>query len=133
MNKLKINKMKKLIVMACLAIGFGSFAQQKNAMKAKNENLTVEQKQEKKLQKMQKDLALTPDQVSKMKDLMSKNEKEVAEKREMRKAEGKEKMAARRSEMGKILTPEQLKKWDQEMADRKSKMQDGRGERKSKR
>lgn len=125
--------MKKLIVMACLAIGFGSFAQQKTSMKAKKDNLTVEQRQEKKLQKMEKDLALTPDQVSKMKDLMSRNEKEVAEKREMRKAEGKEKMAARRSEMEKILTPEQLKKWDQEMADRKNKMQERRGDRKSKR
>jgi Spy/CpxP family protein refolding chaperone len=125
--------MKKLIVMACMAIGFGSFAQQKGDMKASKEKLTVEQSQEKKLEKMQKELALTPDQVLKMKELMSKNQKEITDQRETRKAMMQEKMAARKSQMKEILTPEQFKKWETTMAERKEKMTERKGERRSKR
>ncbi|MFT6748145.1 MAG: protein CpxP [Flavobacterium sp.] len=124
--------MKKLIVMAFLAIGLGSFAQQKAVRKAKNENLTMEQRQEKILQKMQKDLALTPDQVLKMKDLMSKKQKEIADQRETRKSLAQEKMATRKSEMEKILTPEQFKKWETTMTERKEKMIERKAERNSK-
>lgn len=124
--------MKKLIVMTFLSLGLGTFAQQKGVRNAKNQNLTMEQRQEKILQKMQKDLVLTPDQVLKMKDLMSKNQKEIANQRETRKSLAQEKMAKRKSEMGKILTPEQFKKWETEIGERKEKMVERKAERKSK-
>lgn len=125
--------MKNLIIMVCLVVGFGSFAQQETAIKTTKENLTVEQRQDMKLQKMEKELALTPNQVFEVKELMSKNQSEIAEKREARKAQAKEKIAFKRSEMEKILTPDQLKKWNEGMTKRKEKMNERRNERKSKR
>jgi Spy/CpxP family protein refolding chaperone len=119
--------------MACLVVGFGSFAQQETSIKTTKENLTVEQRQDMKLQKMEKELALTPNQVFEVKELMSKTQSEITEKREARKAQAKEKIAFKRSEMEKILTTDQLKKWNEGMTKRKEKMNERRNERKSKR
>ena len=124
--------MKKL-VLAISFIGIGSFAmaQQTNTTQQDRQARAVEmkqkmhQKQQERLDKMQKDLNLNPSQVAQIKALQDKRKEEM--KAEFEKSKGDrqakmQEMQAKRAKMDadmkKILSPEQYDKWQ---ADRQAK------------
>jgi protein CpxP len=142
--------MKKLILVVTLVISTLTFAQERSR---KGEKLTPEQQTELQVKKMTLELDLDAKQQKELKAILL----EQAQKREGKIAEIKakrekgEKLSAdekfelknrmldnqieNKSQMKKILKPEQFKKWEQNLENRKEKMsekrENGRKKRKS--
>ncbi|WP_312075319.1 hypothetical protein [Chryseobacterium sp.] len=125
--------MKKLILSIAL-VGFGSLAmaqqtytpEQKEAKRAEMQQ-KMQQREKDHLDKMQKDLNLSKDQVVKVQELHDKRKAErkaeFEKNKDMRMAkmkEMKDRRAQMDNEMKSILNPEQYKKWE---ADRNAKME----------
>lgn len=111
--------MKKL-VLSLAFVGFGAFAmaQQQQKMPPQMDPETMQQRQDQRLAQMQRDLNLSPSQVSQIKALQDKRQGERMNNRiEMQKAKKmrQDKMKKNRQEMDndmkRILTPEQYQKW----------------------
>ncbi|MBK1894241.1 hypothetical protein [Chryseobacterium paridis] len=133
--------MKKLIL-AIAFVGIGSFAmaqqttpQDKQAKRAEMQQ-KMQQREQDHLEKMQKDLNLSQQQVTQIKDLHAKRKAEMMAEFDKNKGERQakmEEMKAKRQQMDadmkKILSPEQYDKWQ---ADRKAKMEKRRAEMKDK-
>ena len=123
--------MKKLLITAILLVSMAGFAQVKKEgsrrpQKANMEKLTPEERSEKRIAKMTKELSLDSKQQEKIrgvfKDEADANEKQRAEMKK-KKEQTQEKM---NSKLKSILTPEQLTK----MESNKTKMQERRAKRK---
>ena len=89
----------------------------------KDKGMSMEQRNKKHLDKMTKDLNLTPDQQTKVADIMkTTGEKMQAEKKKM-----EESMKAMKDDKVKqikaVLTPDQATKYDAMMAENKAKME----------
>lgn len=125
--------MKKLILSIAL-VGFGSLAmaqqtytpEQKEAKRAEMQQ-KMQQREKDYLDKMQKDLNLSKDQVAKVQELHDKRKAErkaeFEKNKDMRIAkmkEMKDRRAQMDNEMKSILNPEQYKKWE---AERNAKME----------
>lgn len=136
--------MKNVVLAAIMLVGMTTFAQEMKDGKRKGDNLTTEQRVDKRVTKLKTDLALNDKQTAEIKALMTKN----AAKREVKKAEldaQKEKnraemktrieaeQTAMKAEMKKILTAEQYTKWEQQNAEKKAKIIEKIEERKAKR
>lgn len=114
--------MKKLFVTLTLGLAAVAFAQEQP--KTEKQPFTLEQRkqmQQKHLDKMQKDLNLTPEQVQKIKVMQDKHFSEMdaareknMEKRKQQMEDIKAKKNEHEAEMKKILTPEQFQKWQQQ-------------------
>lgn len=129
--------MKKLIL-AIAFIGMGSFAmaqqttpQDKQVKRAEMQQ-KMQQREQDRLEKMQKDLNLNQNQVAQIKDLQAKRKAEMMAEFEKNKGDRQAKMdqmTAKRAQMDadmkKILTPEQYDKWQ---ADRKANMEKRKAE-----
>lgn len=74
-----------------------------------------------KLERMKKDLGLTDAQIEKIQALHNKEEKARVVQREQNKAKKEARFEENRKEMKSILTPEQYKKWEEQMTKRKNK------------
>ncbi|MCG9791277.1 hypothetical protein [Flavobacterium algicola] len=114
--------MKKLFIVALLAIGLTGFAQGGN--KKKGQEVSTEMR----LKKMTEELSLNADQQAKMGVVL---EEQAAIKKAMKenpdsREENKEKMKESGKKVKTILTPEQFEKW-------KASMDKGKGEGKKKR
>lgn len=126
--------MKKLII-AALLIGVTSFAQEKTGQK----QLTPEQRTEKRLEHLKKDLQLNSKQEKQVKQALLDQETRVAalkankkERKEDQKLTVQEKLALKSkvnkeqetmdAKLKTILTPEQFKKWEAGKDERKEKM-----------
>lgn len=123
--------MKKLLITAILLVSIAGFAQDKNdgskrAQRAKMEQLTPEQRIEKRIEKMTTELTLDAKQQEKIREIFKDeavaNEKQRAEMKK-KKEQAREKMD---SKLKSILTPDQLTK----MENKRNKMQERRGKRK---
>jgi len=143
--------MKKLILALALVVGLTTLAQEKRGPIGAGDKLTPEQRTEKHLEKMTKDLSLNETQKNQIKELLVKGadeRKAHQEERKERKANGvkptveereafKAKMEEKRdfmnAEMKKILTPEQFVKWEEKKEDRKEKVAKKMEERNKKR
>lgn len=141
--------MKKLIVVALLVVGMTTFAQEGRKRGEGKEKLPPEQRVEKQIEKMTKELSLNEKQTAQVKELLTKENAEREAKRaemEAKKADGtkptpeerkamKEKMDAKiathKAEMKKILTADQYTKWEQNFEEKKSKMKEKIMERRS--
>lgn len=130
--------MRKLVLMAFIAVGITTFAQEKK--EERKEKFTSEQRVDFQVKKITKELNLNDNQVNQVKALIAKE----VEKREAKKAEMKSKRAeqtkpskeekearrnemkanqeAMKAEMKKILTAEQYTKWELKQEERKEKM-----------
>ncbi|MEC4004771.1 hypothetical protein OX283_008885 [Flavobacterium sp. SUN052] len=140
--------MKKLVVFALLVVGLTTFAQEGRKRGEGKEKLPPEQRVEKQLEKMTKDLNLNEKQTAQVKELLTKeNAERQAKKAEMeaKRADGtkptpEEKMAMKekidqrivthKAEMKKILNADQYTKWEQNFEQRKEKMKEKIMERK---
>jgi Spy/CpxP family protein refolding chaperone len=141
--------MKKLLIVAFLAVGLTAFAQEKrtDGKRAGMEKLTPEQRNQLMLKKMTLDLGLNDAQQKEVSKIITeqsaKREAAMAE-RKANKEKGikptaeehfamKNKMLdeqiAMQDKMKKILTPDQFKKWEELKAERKEKMQERREKR----
>jgi periplasmic protein CpxP/Spy len=126
--------MKKLII-AALLIGVTSFAQEKTNQK----QLTPEQRTEKRLEHLKKDLQLNSQQEKQVKQALLDQETRVAalkankkERKEGQKLTVQEKLALKSkvnkeqetmsAKLKTILTPEQFKKWESGKEERVEKM-----------
>lgn len=120
--------MKKIAaIMILCALSTMTFAQHK----LKGERISPEKKQEMKIQKMEAELNLTPDQKTKIEAIDAKyapTEKEQRERREALRQEMKETKIKKREEIKLVLTPEQLKIMEEKKAERKEKVKDQRAE-----
>jgi Spy/CpxP family protein refolding chaperone len=118
--------MKKTILIIGLTIILGTITAQqdiKSPLPTKGETLDMlssspsDDIQEKRFEKMKTELKLTPEQELKIKALMIKiREAKKAKRQEIKermKAENKTQREAMRTEMKKILTPEQMEKFKQ--------------------
>lgn len=147
--------MKKLFVVALIAIGMTAFAQENKMQplqkgKADFERMTPEQRNELQLKKMTLDLGLSDVQQKQMKEIIVDQQTKRqawAEERKINKEKGlkqnaderykkeskmlDEKIAVKES-VKKILTPEQFKKWEEMNAQKKEKMQNGKSDRRKK-
>ena len=129
--------MKKLII-AALLIGVTSFAQEKTNQK----QLTPEQRTEKRLEHLKKDLQLNSQQEKQVKQALLDQETRVAalkankkERKEGQKLTVQEKLALKSkvnkeqetmsAKLKTILTPEQFKKWESGKEERVEKMKKG--------
>jgi Spy/CpxP family protein refolding chaperone len=128
--------MKKLLIAAILLVSIAGFAQEKKdgtkrAQKMNMEKLSPEQRTEKRIAKMTKELTLDAKQQEKIRGVF----KEEAVSKEKQRAEMKKKKEQARekmdSRMKAILTPEQLAKMESNKSEMKNKMQERRGKRKS--
>lgn len=136
--------MKKIFLTVAFGFAALTFAQQQQAnpeMKKQNwedRKVKMQEKQQNHLEKMQKDLNLSEQQVKQIKDLQNKEfadrEANFKQKEAMR-AEKMKEMKAKKdthdAEMKKILTPEQYQKWekqrDENMQKRKEMMKERGG------
>ncbi len=144
--------MRKLILIALLAAGTASFAQeQPMAGKPKMEQLTPEQRNELRLKKMTLDLGLNASQQKDMAKLISeqsakmeaakaerkanaeKREKPTADERFAKKSQMLDEQIALNEKVKKILTPEQFGKWEKMKEDRHHKMKERAGKRRMER
>lgn len=129
--------MKKVIAFALLSLGLNTFAQENPE---KKDRFTPEQKTEFAVKKMTKDLDLNEKQQEEIRALL----KEEALKRSEKKAEfkdrkennntlseeekqemkekGKENRAEFNKKMAKILSPDQMKKWEESKKERAEKI-----------
>ena len=111
--------MKKLVLsLAFVGLGAIAMAQQQQKMPPQMDPETMQQRQDQRLAQMQRDLNLSPSQVSQIKALQDKRQGERMNNRiEMQKAKKmrQDKMKKNRQEMDndmkRILTPEQYQKW----------------------
>lgn len=127
--------MKKLLIAALLLVSMAGFAQDKKdgskrAQRANMEKLTPEQRTEKRIAKMTKDLSLDAKQQEKVREVF----KEEAKAKEKQRAEMKKKREEAREKMDakmkSILTPEQLAKVESNKGKTKEKMNRKRGPKK---
>ena len=126
--------MKKLII-AALFVGITSFAQEKTGQK----QLTPEQRTEKRLEHLKKDLQLNSQQEKQVKQALLDQETRVAalkankkDRKEGQKLSMQEKLALKSkvnkeqetmsAKLKTILTPEQFKKWESGKEERVKKM-----------
>lgn len=134
--------MKKLLVIAFLAVGLTAFAQEKTtaSKRAQMEKLTPEQRNQLALKKMTIELGLNDPQQKDMSKIISeqsakreaamaerkankeKGIKPTADERFARENKRLDEQLALQERVKKILTPEQYKKWEQLKNDRKEKM-----------
>jgi Spy/CpxP family protein refolding chaperone len=139
--------MKKLIIAALLVVSISSFAQEqegdKKANRPKKEKMSPEQRNQAMLDKLTKDLSLTPqqqeqikpilaDQSSKMEAMrterMGGNAKEMTpEERDAFRAKRQEERKAVEAKYKTILTPEQFKKMKESEESGRDRMREGRG------
>ena len=114
--------MKKLIALM-IFISSITFANAQDSTRQRK--LSPEQRTERRLQRMKKDLALTDDQASKMKELIYAQEK-------MRDNSQDEKISAHKNmnaKLREILTPERQTKYRQQREGRKKQMMENRNKR----
>lgn len=139
--------MKTIIVTVALVFTSLTFAQ-KGEMK--REKMKPEEKIEKQLEKMTSELNLTDEQQQKikplleaqaknreakkeeMKDLKANGEKLSPENRLKMREEMKENQSEMKNNLAKILSAEQMEKWENHQNERKEKMKERLKERKSK-
>lgn len=139
--------MKTIIVTVALVFTSLTFAQ-KGEMK--RERMKPEEKIEKQLEKMTSELNLTDEQQQKikplleaqsknreakkeeMKDLKANGEKLSPEDRLKMREEMKENQSEMKNNLAKILSAEQMEKWENHQNERKEKMKERLKERKSK-
>jgi Spy/CpxP family protein refolding chaperone len=116
--------MKKIIVAALLVVGLSTFAQvEKKDKESKGpiEKLSPEEKAEKGLKRMTKQLKLTEAQQKQIKALMTEQE---AKRAEANFKPSKEDRLAMKEKISKILTSEQNATWDKIQEERKEKMKE---------
>ena len=141
--------MKKFLIIALLGIGIVGFSQKGN--KGDKEQLSLEQKAEKRANHMKNSLGLSDQQTKEVKAiLLAKIEKNTAlranlkSKRESSEKLSKEEKAelkkgvqdevnATKEDFKKILTPEQYAKYEEKMNDKKEKVKDKMEDRREKR
>ncbi|WP_366186961.1 hypothetical protein [Flavobacterium ovatum] len=118
--------MKKLIIIALLAIGFTSFAQEGKKKKGGGEAST-----EMRLKKMTEELSLNADQQKQLTPVLEEQASIMKAMKEdpETKEENKGKMKENGKKIKGILTPEQFEKWQANMPKGKGK---GQGEGKKK-
>lgn len=106
--------MKKLLIAALLVVGMSSFAQEANDKpnRGKMENMTPEQRSERRLNRMATDLGLNADQQAKLKVLFAEQEAKRTSSADASKDERKAFKTQMDDRMKAILTPEQLEKWN---------------------
>lgn len=114
--------MKKLVLMIAFVVGTTAFAQERKM--DKKENLTTQAR----VEKMTKELDLTPEQQKKLTVLFDSKKVEMQKQKEaakLERAEKREALTSRNDEMEKeiksILTPEQAKKWEATKQERMEK------------
>lgn len=123
--------MKKLVLMIAFVVGTTAFAQERKM--DKKENLTTQAR----VEKMTKELDLTPEQQKKLTVLFDSKKVEMQKQKEaakLERAEKREALTSRNDEMEKeiksILTPEQAKKWEatkqERMEKRANKLEDSK-------
>ena len=129
-------KMKKIILTLALGIATITFAQQSGMgkpgkMDPEQRKAAMQQKQQEHLDKMAKDLNLSPEQVTKVKALQDKQMSEMQanmeknkEARNVKMAEMQKKREAHDAEMKKILSPEQYDKWQKQRLENMQKQRD---------
>ncbi|MGL2988386.1 hypothetical protein ACSVH5_12425 [Flavobacterium sp. RSSA_27] len=140
--------MKKVIMAALLVVSLSCVAQQKKERPNRNEmeKMTPEQRQEKHLNKLTKDLNLDSKQKEEVKKLLAEQGTKAADfkaKRDAIKDDQTPESAKERKELAKkmkaekeamdakmksILTPEQFTKWEKDRETQKEKMLEKRGE-----
>lgn len=143
--------MKKVFLLALLVVGLTTFAQGKRGNVQEREKLTPEQRTEKQVERMTKELSLNETQAKQVKELLAKGAAEreaqkaeiqkrraegtkpTPEEREVMKAKVAEKQETLKAEMKKILTADQYVKWENNKADRKEKFAEKIEERKENR
>ena len=139
--------MKRLIIAALLLVSISSFAQEQTTSegkpkKEKREKQTTEQRSQAQLEKLTKELALTPQQQEQIKPIlaeqyakleafraerMNSGRKEMtAEERDALRAKRQEDKKAVDTKIQTILTPEQLKKWREIQKANMEKMREAR-------
>lgn len=134
--------MKNLLIIFMALATFAVHAQDKNLKKSENHKemyskLTPEQRMDFKVKKMTSALDLTTEQQEKIKELFLTNKTEHSKryknKREMTDAEKAgakkamlDKRMALKTEMSKILTEEQVKKWEEIRSEKRSLRKDAR-------
>lgn len=143
--------MKKVFLLAFLVVGMTTFAQGKLGKSGDGEKLTPEQRAEKQVEKMTKELSLNEAQAKQINALIVKGVSErdakreefkekrasgikpTPEERDAMKAEMIKKQEEMKSEMKKILTADQYAKWEEKKAERKEKVANKIEERKENR
>ena len=113
--------MKKLIFAVALA-SFGTLAMAQQ-VPANKENKRLE-KQERHLEKMQKDLGLNDAQVAKIKDLRNREMMQNKSEGQNLKSGRKARMESRDAEMKNILSTEQYGKWKAEREEKKAEIKE---------
>lgn len=135
--------MKKLVLVALLAVGLTAFAQ-KQGRRAGKEGLTSEEKVDIQVKRMTKDLDLNEKQAAEVKVLVTKQvqkreeikaelKSEKEKQRKDMKAKMEKEQAAVSAEYKKILTPEQYAKWEKNREEKKVKVKEKMIERREKR
>jgi protein CpxP len=123
--------MKKLVLMIAFVVGTTAFAQERKM--DKKEHLSTQAK----VEKMTKELDLTPEQQKKLTTIFDNKKVEMQKQKEAAKLERTEKREALSSrndgmekEIKSILTPEQTKKWEatkqERMEKRANKLEDSK-------
>src|SRR5690606_38033583 len=123
--------MKKLVLMIAFVVGTTAFAQERKM--DKKEHLSTQAK----VEKMTKELDLTPEQQKKLTTIFDNKKVEMQKQKEAAKLERTEKREALSSrndgmekEITSILTPEQTKKWEatkqERMEKRANKLEDSK-------
>ncbi len=130
--------MKKLIIAALLVVGVSTFAQDRKERPQRGdmEKMTPEQRNEKRVERMTKELNLDAAQQEKLKqfyaDEAKKREAMMAEMKD-KKGQGREmmgqQMKATEAKMKEILTAEQFTKWKSNQDKMRERMQQRMGER----
>jgi protein CpxP len=122
--------MKKLVMMIAFVVGTTAFAQERKMDKREHQSTQA------KVEKMTKELELTPEQQKKLTVLFDSKKVEMQKQREaakLERAEKREALSSKNEDMDKeikeILTPEQIKRWEatkHEKMERKAKIQDSK-------
>ena len=124
--------MKKLIIAALLIVGIAASAQEKRERpeRANMEKMTPEQRNERRVERMTKELNLDATQQEKLKQLYAdeaKNREAQMADRKNKKGPGREMMAERmkatEGKMKEILTTEQFQKWKSSQDKMRERMQ----------
>lgn len=121
--------MKKLAaILTICALSSITFAQEK----LKSERISPEKKQEMKIQKMETELNLTPEQKVKIEAIEAKYapiEKKQRDKQEELRQEMKNTRVQKREEIKLVLTPDQLKQMEEKKELKKAEIKEHRHER----
>ncbi|MES2240692.1 MAG: hypothetical protein V4497_10595 [Bacteroidota bacterium] len=131
--------MKKLIIAALLVVSVSTFAQdekKERPQRADMEKMTPEQRTERRVERMTKELNLDATQQEKLKQLYAdeaKNREAQMANMKDKKGQGREMMAEQRKaseeKIKAILTPEQLTKWKANQDKMRERMQQRMGDR----